>query len=224
MVRRCGWRSGAAATACIGGMRRQHRHRPAPVRHRLRLGARRPRRPAMTPAAATRSSTRSRAWRAAVGRAVGPARFRRLRQRDQQRRLAERQPPRLLAEIGERGGAHAFEIAAVGREAEIEREDFVLAERAFELRSRAPSGAAWRQACARARGSSRRATCMVRVEAAGDDAAVARRTAGSARQRQRIDAVMRVEALVLVGDEQLEKARIDIFAAAGSRQRPSGVV
>ena len=34
---------------------------------------------------------------------------------------------------------------------------------------------------------------------------------GGARQRQRIDAVMLVEALILVGEQQLEEARIDIL-------------
>ena len=80
-----------------------------------------------------RSSTRSRALARNIRRAVGPARFRRLRQRDQHRGLRQRQPARLLAEIRERCGARAFEIAAIGREAEIEREDFVFAQRAFEL-------------------------------------------------------------------------------------------
>ncbi len=64
---------------------------------------------------------------------VGTPRLGRLRDRDQQCGFAEREPSRLLAEIGMRGRAHAFEIAAVGREREIEREDVVLGERAFEL-------------------------------------------------------------------------------------------
>ena len=51
-----------------------------------------------------------------------------MRQRYQQRRLRGRQPRRLLAEIGERGRARALEIAAIGREREVEGEDLVLAE------------------------------------------------------------------------------------------------
>src|SRR4029077_5292300 len=51
--------------------------------------------------------------------AVWPAELRRLRQRHQERRLAEGEPPRLLAEIDERRCPHAFEIAAIGREREI---------------------------------------------------------------------------------------------------------
>ncbi len=103
------------------------------------------------PAAAMRSSTRSRALRAASTERSGRRMLRRLRQRHQQRRFGERQPARLLAEIGERGGADAFEIAAIGREAEIEREDLVLAELRARSRSRARSGAAWPRTCARAR-------------------------------------------------------------------------
>ena len=68
-----------------------------------------------------------------LGKAIGPAIFRRLRQRYEQRRFAEREPPWLLAEISERGRADAFEIAAIGREREIEAEDLVLGERPFEL-------------------------------------------------------------------------------------------
>ena len=84
--------------------------------------------------------------------------------RHQQRRLAEREPPRLLAEIGERGGANAFEIAAIGRETEIQREHLVLGQAALDLDRRARSGAALPQKTAPLRGSSRRATCMVSVE------------------------------------------------------------
>jgi predicted transposase YdaD len=46
-----------------------------------------------------------------------------LRQGDQECCLADRQPARLLAEIGEAGRADALEIAAIGREVEIEVED-----------------------------------------------------------------------------------------------------
>ena len=84
-----------------------------------------------------------------LDRAVRAALLRRLRQRDQQRRLAQRQPPRLLAEIGERRGAHAFEVAAVGREAEVEREDLVLGRVRARAGPRAPSGAASPRSCAR---------------------------------------------------------------------------
>ena len=66
-------------------------------------------------------------------RTIGPARFRRLRQRDQERRLGEGQPQRLLAEIGERGRPHAFEVAAERREHEIAVERALPSDLALDL-------------------------------------------------------------------------------------------
>src|SRR3982750_406122 len=65
-----------------------------------------------------------------IGIAIEPAGLRGLRQRDQQRGFSQRQPLRLLAEIGDRGGANAFEVAAVRRERQIEVEDLLLAQAA----------------------------------------------------------------------------------------------
>src|SRR6516162_9951052 len=69
--------------------------------------------------------TRATGIGSALARAIGPACFRRLRQRDQQRCLAEREPAGLLAEIGKRCGAHAFEIAAERGEAQVEIEHLI---------------------------------------------------------------------------------------------------
>ena len=68
----------------------------------------------------------------ACGVAVGAAPLRRLRQGDEQRRLGRVQPARLLAEIGERGGAHALDVAAIGGERQVELEDLVLGERPLQ--------------------------------------------------------------------------------------------
>ena len=68
-----------------------------------------------------------------LGIAVQPARLRRLRQGHQQRRFGQGQPLRLLAEIGDRGGADAFEIAAERRQREIEIEDLLLAQLPLDL-------------------------------------------------------------------------------------------
>ena len=145
-------------------------------------------------------------------RAVRPAQLRRLRQRDQQRRLGHRQPARLLAEIGERRRANAFEIAAIGREAEIERQHLVLGERALEL-DRAhhlPQLGGERALGARLQqprhlhGDGR---------AAGHDAAAGDELKRGARHRQRIDAGMRAEAPVLVGQQHVDIARIDVARA-----------
>ena len=60
--------------------------------------------------------------------------------------------------------------------------------------------------------------------AAGDDVAGGHELPRGARERHRIDAVMLVEALVLIGEQQFEEARIDVLRrVTGSRQRPSGV-
>ena len=112
--------SSAACGASIGiGVAPPAPARPSPARSRRRGRRRQP------PPGRGRGRARA---RAAFGEAVGPPRFRRLRQRHQQRRFAEGEPARLLAEIGERGGANAFDIAAIGRQLEIEREHLVLAE------------------------------------------------------------------------------------------------
>ena len=205
----------AACGASAGIGRRAGRHRLAPWPSAISSAG-------MRPAAATRSSTRSRAWRAAVGRAVGPARLGRLRQRDQQRRLGERQPARLLAEIGERGGAHAFEIAAIGREREIEREDLVLAQSCARA---AIARTIWRSLAPSVRSAPRLEQARDlhgQRRAAGDDAAVARELPGRARHRQRIDAAMRSGSAGPRRRAACREARIDIGRrSTGSRQRPS---
>ena len=95
--------------------------------------------------------------------AIGPAQLRRLRQGDEQSCFAEREPARLLAEIGERGGPDPFEIAAVRGEREVEVEDLVLAQNALELNGAdcLPELDVKRALAPRL---SRRATCMVMVE------------------------------------------------------------
>src|SRR5256885_7091851 len=57
-----------------------------------------------------------------LGMPVRAQPFRRARQCDQQCRLARRQMPRLLAEIGETRRSHAFKIAAKWRQGEIKAE------------------------------------------------------------------------------------------------------
>ncbi len=64
---------------------------------------------------------------------VGTARLGRLRQRDEQRRLCRRQPPRLLAKIGERRGANTLDVPAIGGERQVELEDLVLGKQFFQL-------------------------------------------------------------------------------------------
>ena len=174
--------------------------------------------------------------RARCGRAVRPPRLRRLRQRHQERRFAEREPPRLLAEIGQRGGADAFDIAAIRREIEIERR---APASLVSARSISIARTIWRSLAEKLRplrGSSSRATCMVSVEPPERIRPLVTSWNVARSERQRIDAAMRAEALVLVGEQQVEEPRIDVGdcapasasalrwshkpAAAGPRDRP----
>src|SRR6266545_4325056 len=59
--------------------------------------------------------------------------FRRLRQRHQQRRFRQRQPLRLLAEIGNRSGTNALEVTAERRQRQIQIENLVLVELPLDL-------------------------------------------------------------------------------------------
>ena len=132
----------------IGRMRRQRRHRSPALRDGLLLGA--------LDLVGRHDARRDQPVEHAIARGarggngtIRPPDFRRLRQRDQQRGFRERQPPRLLAEIGQRCGANAFEIAAIGREAEVKREDLVLAQGALELDRAHDLAQAWRRSSAR---------------------------------------------------------------------------
>ena len=146
--------------------------------------------------------------------AVGPARLGRLRQRDEQRRLADRKAARLLAEIGERGRAHALDVAAERRKPQIEREDLPLRQMPLELQGAEDlaqlggAGAlvmAFDEACDLH--GQRRAT--------RDDVAVAHELPGRARERARIDAGVVVEAFVLERHEHGEVALVDLVGLDG---------
>ena len=171
-----------------------------------------------------RSSTRSRAMRAASGMAVQPAVFRRLRQRHQQRRFRQRQPLRLLAEIGDRGGANALEIAAIGRQRQIQIENLVLgqlpldfdrADHLAQLGINRPLAPRLHQP-RELHGDGR---------AAGHDVAAGDELQRGAAQRQRIDAGVGTETPVFIAQQQLEigrdRRRCWRRPAAASGRRPS---
>jgi hypothetical protein len=153
-----------------------------------------------------------------LDRAIGPALLGRLRQSHQQRRLAQGQAARLLAEIGERGRAHAFEIAAVGREAEIEGKDLVLAQAALDRDRAHHLAQLGRERALSARLEQARHLHGERGRA-GDDAAIADELREGAAERERIDAMVRIEPLVLVGEQQCQETRIDMLARR--RQPPA---
>ena len=124
-----------------------------------------------------------------------------MRQRHQKRGLGERQPLRLLAEIGDGGGADTLEIAAERRQRQIKVEDLLLVELPLQLdrahhlpqfsvdRPLAPRLHQPRQL----HGDGR---------SAGDYMAAGDQLERRARQRQRVDAGMGMESLVLKGKQQ----------------------
>ncbi len=152
--------------------------------------------------------------------AIRPARLRRLRQGNEERGLGQRQPARLLAEVGERRGPDAFEVAAEGCEPQIEPQDLILREAALQL-----------QRAQRLPDLAGRVALMLALHqagdlhgerrAAGDDAPVADELPARAPDRPGIDAMMHPEALVLEGDQHGEVARVDVFDV--DRQAPAAV-
>ena len=156
-----------------------------------------------------------------VGVAVGTARLWRLRQRDKQRRLGDGEPGRLLAEIGEARGADALDVAAIGREHQVEGEDLVLGEARLEL-LRHQDLAELSVGIAGRRAFDQAGNLHGERRAAGDDPAAGQHELPrGADQRVPIDAVVLGEAPVLVGDEQLEEALVDIVFR--HRQAPAAV-
>ena len=127
---------------------------------------------------------------------------------------------RFLAEIRERGGPDPFQIAAIRGEREVEPEDLVLAQNALELngadrlseldvkRALAPR----LEQAGDLHGDGR---------AAGDDVPMGDELQRGAAEGERIDAVMLEEALVLIGKEHVEKARIDLLSRC--RQAPAAL-
>ena len=68
-----------------------------------------------------------------VGTAVRAARLRRLRQGDQQGLLAIGQAGGLMAEIAEAGRPRALQIAAIGRQGQVQRQDLALGQPRLQL-------------------------------------------------------------------------------------------
>ena len=203
----------------ICGMRREHRHGTTAGRHRFGLGQRDlvGRHAAGCGKAVEHAIARGARTRR---RAIRPSRFRRLRQRHQQRRFAERKPPRLLAEIGQRCRADAFDIAAVGREIEIERKNVVLAQRLLDF-DRAHDLAKLGGKIAIAARLQEPRHLHGQRRAAGLNVPAGDELHRGPRERKRVDAVMGRKALVLIGKQHREEARIDIGDAR--RQAPAAL-
>ena len=154
------------------------------------------------------------------GRAIRPPRFRRLRQRDQQRRLGEGELERLLAEIGERRRPHAFEIAAEGSEGEISIERALSADLALDLQ-RAGDLPEFGGDCALGPRLDQPRDLHSQRRTAGDHMAADQPLRAGANEGANVDAVVLVEPAVLVGDEHREIARIDVVR--GRRQAPAPI-
>ena len=153
-------------------------------------------------------------------RAIRPPRFGRLRQRDQQRRLGDGQPQRLLAEIGERGRAHALEIAAERSQREITVERSRLADVALDLeRPRDLPELGGDRALGPRLDQPRDLHGQGR--AARHHMAAHQPLRAGANERAKVDAVMLIKPPVLIGDEHRDIARIDVMR--GRRQPPAAI-
>ena len=208
---------GGSGNGRVRRMRGQYRHGLASVRHRLVLGA--------LDLVGRNNASGGNALKHPVTRvarcacrAVRTALYRGLRQTDQHDRFAQRQAARLLAEIGERRRAYAFEIAAVRRQTQIQREDLVLGERPLDLDGTHHLTQLCLEAARAARFEQPR-HLHGDGRAAGNDAAVGDQLRQSAAEGERIDPVMGAKALVLVGEQKLQKPRIDVLARR--RQSPA---
>ena len=200
----------------LGGDRSQHWHGDTSDRHRLSLGV----------LDITCGQQTGHAVEHAIAggardlrRTIRTTCFRRLGESNQQCRFTEREPARLLAEIRERGRTHAFEIAAKRRGSEIEREHLVFAQRALDLdcahhlAQLAEQGARARLEQARDLHGERRG--------AGHVVAVQDELPARAQQRERVHARMLTKAPVLIGEQHIEVARINVIGAR--RQAPAPV-
>ena len=192
------------AQARLGGVGRQHGEGGADLRHRVRL---RRLDLGLAQGALGHGAVQHPVAGAprCVGRPVGTARLRRLRQRDQQGGLRVAQAPGLLAEIGEARGPHPLQIAPIWRQRQIEAEDLVLAIGALQLHRAHHLAKLGGQRALVARLQQTRHLHGERG-GAGDHMAAARHLPGGPRHGEGIDPVMGAEPAVLISHEQFEEA------------------
>ena len=144
---------------------------------------------------------------------VGARRARRLRQRDEQRRLGVGEMCRLLAEPGQTARAHALEITAHRGQREVGGKDLALAQPPLEL-NRADHLDQLRAQGARAR-LEQAHDLHGECRSAGDDAAVRCHLGEGAEGRQGVDAEMVPEALVLDVYEEMQVVWRDTVGVGG---------
>ena len=133
----------------------------------------------------------------------------RLRQRHQHRAFGKIERFRFLVEIGQRGRTHAFQIAAEGRQREIDRKDLVFRIALFELHGAHHLERLGDQPARTPRPQQPRSLHGERGRA-GNDATRTEILRGGTDNRGGIDAEMLVEMLVLVCLENLQVARVHI--------------
>ena len=152
--------------------------------------------------------------------AVWPPRFRRLRQGDQQGGFGGGQAPRLLAQPRQRGRADSLDIAAIGSEREVELEDLLLGEGLLEPQCVAHLDDLGAQAAV-AMGGKQPRHLHGEGRGAGNDPPMRGPLPGGAQDGERVDPRVAVEAGILIGDQHLDEARIDLLQS--DRQTPATV-
>jgi hypothetical protein len=153
-----------------------------------------------------------------LGAAVRSASLGRLRQGDQQGLLAVGQAGRLVAEIAEAGGPRAFQIAAIGGQGQVQRQDLALGQPRLQLHG-ADHLDQLRAEVARARLQQARGL-HGQGRGAGRDAAVDRRRADRPDQRQRVDPQVLVEPCVLDLDQALLEGRVGAMQVRADAPSP----
>ena len=143
------------------------------------------------------------------GIAVGAARFRRLRQGHQQRGLGRGQPPWFLAEVGQRRRPHPLQIAAKGRDLQIQRQNLRLRQPPLQ-RQGEPDLAEFARHMPGAAILQQPRDLHRQGRSARNDMALRDRLHRRAQQRPGIDAVMLIEPPVLIGDQHLQIGRVHL--------------
>ena len=153
------------------------------------------------------------------GAQIGAAALRRLRQGHQQGCFRRGQGARFLAKVGQGRRPHALQIAAIGRQRQVQGENFVLREAQLELQ-RAQGFDHLAAEIARMR---LQQPCRLHGQRRGarNHLAAGQELGGCAQDRQRIDAGMPAEAAILVGDQQAQEQWIDV---ARLRQQSPAIV
>ena len=114
-----------------------------------------------------------------------------------------------------------FDVAAIGRERQVEVEDLVLGQPLFQRERHQHLAESCRRPSGSIASERSRATCMVRVDAPETGRPCAHELQRGAEKRLHVDAAVLAEAPVLVGDQRLDEERVDL--GERDRQPPAPV-